>query len=615
MPKSKANTSNSQLVPTESPVPGVSIELATLLVQGVKARRKANKASTSDASADNEEDEAKVRELQNTADDKTVLFLNALQRQVENSSAAAAPSSTSSSSRERTTKKKHDAPTNCIIFLLETLSDTSNSYILRRAALTITREILERSSNARAYLAEGQCLLDFVSMVEGISTDNQHGQETSEGGGHNSNATMATASIFQLEAIELVHHLASKFGRFYTRFVVASRLVGDISAANLSMHTATTQSQRANMGILRKERDNALEHGVKACHNFQRMIERADGYFRVLVPRMGGFNNMTTTRSTSQTTNEGTAETKSKSLENHVVESTESAVSNQARKGGEDDDELNGDSDDDSIDWEEGEMDFDGESTTNELQVENDKKEFSVIDHQSAVEQTLDIMSRGGALLDGKLAVPVGGGAVPESTAVKDTSTGQNTSTNIDPRPGNEDAVLSETRKKLHNLVQKFTKRLPRLNRWLHALSYADGMVERAVMDPATAVNTNTAQAPVSLILLSEEKRALRSEILRLMLKLRNEVEGVLKSSGTLGIQPQNGDDRKNVTTGEEHLLGQVHQQSTAESVETRADVQGNDSSEVKRPWPPGETDASFSANGKKKKAKTSRFKVIYRKK
>ena len=86
MPKSKAS---SLFVPTESPVPSVSFEVGTLLVQAIKARRKyLSKAYSGEQEGGEEEEDTaqKLQKLQNSADDKTKLFLNELKQNVQSSS-------------------------------------------------------------------------------------------------------------------------------------------------------------------------------------------------------------------------------------------------------------------------------------------------------------------------------------------------------------------------------------------------------------------------------------------------------------------------------------------------------------------------------------------------
>lgn len=202
------------IIPTESPVSGVNIELANLLVQAIKARRKflSKSKSSSSTEDDDAERQSMLQNLQNKVNDKTNAFLNDLRRRVEHSSAASA----SKASSRRSNKPTSSPPTHCLEFLLGVLSDRSNSFHLRRSALDLAREILERSADARAYLAGGRFLLDFVSVVEGVENDHVEDVEDHSTGASISN--MSPKAMFQLEAMELIHHLATKFGKFYTQF-------------------------------------------------------------------------------------------------------------------------------------------------------------------------------------------------------------------------------------------------------------------------------------------------------------------------------------------------------------------------------------------------------------
>ena len=431
-----------------SPVPGLNIEAATLLVQAVKARRRYfSKQTTSQSAADDaggatnsEEEESKrqsaLEELKNTADDKSTELMNELKRQVQ--------TACRNGGRRR---EEASAPVKCAEFLVETLSDSENSFRLRRAGLAVLRDILVRSSDSRAFLATGRHLLDFVAMIEAVSHQND-GQDARQ-----------EQSAFQLEAIELVQEMAAKFGQIYTQFTVAGRLLGDVST-ECADDVAGQRSK--NMSLLRRERDAALEHGSKACETMRRMINRADGYFRVLVPRFGGFAQ---------------------------AGDGESILDN--------DEELKGDdlSDDDSVDWEDGELGLDEDEG----------------DHELAVDQTLDILKFSGALLDGSMAIKIGAPADDE------TAFGQR--------------QLSETRQKLQVLVDKLSKRQPRLKQWILALSKADGMEERTLRDPA-----NSTTGPTSLVLLSEQKRSSRSEVLRNLLSVRNEMDHIVEAAARLGI-------------------------------------------------------------------------------
>jgi hypothetical protein len=267
------------------------------------------------------------------------------------------------------------------------------------------------------------------------------------------------------------------------------------------------------------------------------MIERADIYFRILVPRFGGFNT--------------------------------SIESIHKRDTGNDDDDDD-DVDDGSIDWEEGDV---------ELLI--DDAEHNIVginnDHQAAVSHTLAVMEKTGALLEGALAIQVHGDK--SEADVNLPATGQ------DHVPDDVSA-----RKKLQNLVVKLSHRLSRMNQWIFALSYADGMDERTVIDPITP------RPLISLVLLSEEKRAVRSMILQRMMKVRGEIECVLHSASKLGIVQK--ESRSEVK------IRAIERAGISAAVNRIA----NDTlAGIKRP--------SLPPLSKRKRTKIPRINVIYRKK
>ena len=607
MPRTKTSIpSNAQdacaLVPTESPVPGVKIELAILLVQAVKAHRtflSKSSSKTEDDDADRESlRRALLRNLRDAANDKSASFLNELKRLVQNKSSWSP--SASSSRRGGTNSAPADAPVRCAEFLLEILSNGSNSFHLRRSALGLTREILERSSAARAFFACGRCLLNFARMVEGVEND-QVGEDGHNGGAYRGRSELPPKSLFQLEAMELIHDLAFKFGQFYTQFTVASRLLGDVSI-NFSLHhiirdaaynsddaqnggSTVIQSQCANMRILRSGRNTALECGPKAVTILEGMVERADQYFRVLVPRFGGFNG----ESLEKLATHGKSAEISATFDSKLAASTDGFASNDNKDGGVNNDE---DDDDSSIDWEDGDFESleneNSNSGTNPLFTDiNDNDSInddSLIDHHDAVTHTLEVMERSGALLEGTLSIQVRGGKSIEVGPMGNPATDQD-------QAHVEEVIL---RRKLQNLADKFFRRLPRLNRLISALSHADGMEERTVVDPITA------RSLVSLVLLSEGKRAARSKLLQRMMKVRGEIEGVLRSSSKLGISLEESGTKVKA-------LGKGGDTARVNGVSHFA-VAG-----VKRPSMPSGPDTS-AVLSKKKKSKTSRFNVIYRK-
>jgi hypothetical protein len=128
-------------------------------------------------------------------------------------------------------------------------------------------------------------------------------------------------------------------------------------------------------------------------------------------------------------------------------------------------------------------------------------------------------------------------------------------------------------------------------------------MEERAVMDPATAVLPGTRQivGPVSLVLLSQEKRAMRGKMLQRMMQIREDLVGVWRSSESLGITPD------------------MKKGALVRVAEGSNDV-SNDASTVARtneipPIIPSRSNSMALPNfiRKRKVSKTSGFHVIYR--
>jgi hypothetical protein len=130
------NAAAQLLVPTEPPVPGVKLELGTLLIEAIKARRKfLSKSSSlsvrSTADGDNntiESGRELLQTLQDTVHDKTTTFINELKRSVLNKSSSS--SAYSSVSYNRTnystpTSTTTNAPVRCFEFLLDILSNNN----------------------------------------------------------------------------------------------------------------------------------------------------------------------------------------------------------------------------------------------------------------------------------------------------------------------------------------------------------------------------------------------------------------------------------------------------------------------------------------------------------
>jgi hypothetical protein len=263
----------------------------------------------------------------------------------------------------------------------------------------------------------------------------------------------------------------------------------------------------------------------------------------------------------------------------------------------------NNEEDCDSIDWEDGDETLpefhdkeEDAQPLNEKHQDNDQSHhddpynksltpdttFSPLamnhfDHDAAVTQTLAVMEKSGALHEGALAIQL------------DSSAPHNS---LQSHPNNN--VVHEQLKKL---VQQLTARkLPRLNRWIHALGHADAMEERSVEDSTTGGGT---AGPVSLVVLSEEKRALRRSLLKRMMTVRSEVEAVLRAAQALGA------------LAEEEKLAMVGD-SEVDAVPSKEE--GVDPTCRKSMWLSSSV-GSGMAPAPKKKPRCAKFKVIYRKK
>ncbi|KAL3787418.1 hypothetical protein HJC23_001815 [Cyclotella cryptica] len=120
--------------------------------------------------------------------------------------------------------------THCMQFLLETLSNDENSFHLRRAAFSLLKEILERSSDARAHLSNGSLLMDYIAMIQRVNVVKQ---EEAPSSNINGGVVDMSRNMFQQEELEIIHFLVERFGKFYPKFLVALRITGEISIGAL----------------------------------------------------------------------------------------------------------------------------------------------------------------------------------------------------------------------------------------------------------------------------------------------------------------------------------------------------------------------------------------------
>ena len=239
--------------------------------------------------------------------------------------------------------------------------------------------------------------------------------------------------------------------------------------------------------------------------------------------------------------------------------------------------------DDASIEWEEGDSDYfhENESPRGNLLTEVDTPAAHIktetrhgfdTDHHKAVAHTLSIIQRSGVIREGGLSVELGS-SIENSTIAYDT--------------------CRDARTKLKKLVYDLTSQLlPQLNKWIHALSNADGMEERTVNDPSNADG-----GLVSLKLLSTEKRALRTSLLKRMLKVKGHVETTIQSANLLGTM-----------TEEEFQHSNANQDCSA-ATDNSGTVPG---AARKRAWL---SHVPVASKPKTKKSRASKFNILYHKK
>jgi hypothetical protein len=98
-------------------------------------------------------------------------------------------------------------------------------------------------------------------MIEGVEYEqvmavvgeDEKGRDDNDGG--RSRGQLSPRALFQLEAIELIHDMSTKYGNLYTEFMVASRLLGDVST-NLTM-------QHHHYNISHEDRGNAAPENAE----------------------------------------------------------------------------------------------------------------------------------------------------------------------------------------------------------------------------------------------------------------------------------------------------------------------------------------------------------------
>lgn len=415
------------------------------------------------------------------SEDATAAFLNGARREASSSGRGGRSENgwTIEQHGEGTTES---VPVACLSFLLGLFSadDGSVKLATRRAALALASELLQRSAECRESFAAAEPLRQFLEVVSNMATSNHNADNDSD---------TALKLLVQQEAARLLSETSDRFGIHYPRLTVAARFLEEregIVLPRTSSSAGTNASGLADlvsnnaMAELRRGRDLAMAKIGKAHGRIRKIHSRADEYFEILVPRIGG-------SAPAKGPDQGDVALTSKGL-------------------GDD-----GDEDDDDIDWEEGDDDD---------EVVGASKAHLPEDHEKAVERTLAQMGRSRGIVDGGIEISLGRGGETEATGG-----------GID--GGASAATAAAAREMLGRCVQLLSEtHLPRLSFWAECLGKADMMIQQLAQQDGS-----TTQTPqTSLVAMTSSLRKKRAETLSLVLALKRDSAKTIASAARLGI-------------------------------------------------------------------------------
>jgi len=393
-----------------------------------------------------------------------------------------------------------------------------------RAGLFLARELLLRSKDCRATIAGSSGSSDFLTTVM---------EQTPL---LPTTAPTTQTIMAQREAVQLLELLATRYGHtHYPCMVVAhvgliDRLVarGIQTNVSLSFHSRARddQSTMATMGRLREQRDAALRYGDKEYNKVQRLVQRADACFPILMPRFAFQNNTRFPRLTpppppTSTTlvnimSEDTTKETSVDGSNTVAATaiTTAVTTNEVNIDSwhEDDEDDN----DDSVDWEDGAAQEDLELDNREHQSMEDSYE----NHEAAVERTLAVMQNEngtGILTDGGLDIDFSSSTAAEYDDA--TTTGNRHPENDKDETVADLTTMDDAKSRASQVLNKCVHRLgerhmPRLARYMEGLVAADSMT----------FSNNTA----SLVVLPDKARRQRAVLLQKLMDIKGAVATVL---------------------------------------------------------------------------------------
>jgi hypothetical protein len=349
---------------------------------------------------------------------------------------------------------------------------------VRRSALLLSSLLLQKSKFCRLHLEQESHIADWVTN---IVAERRVWKDPNKATLH--------LPLLQGEAISLLSYLLDNgYGRVYPKIGVAYTSLRH-QCPNLDV---VPMSGIGGMATWRKFRDIALLYGEKEIERVDKLLQRANRYLEVLVPRVGIIGNDTETTTTTFLTDR------------------------KPQQSGHDSDDVDKDNENNDADEEESDVDWeDGDGLE-----ENGGAMFggrtNQAMHISAVDKTMAAMESAGTILlrGGELEIEFGAQTCDGNYSNTITDDGDD---NGPPR-----TVLDpKVRKNLEKCIQKLSRNhLPRLTAWLEGLRNADILV----------------MTSSSLVSMSSESRKQRLDLVERLSEVKQQIANTLSSASRLNL-------------------------------------------------------------------------------
>jgi len=418
-------------------------------------------------------------------------------------------------------------PYSMFLYLWELQQEHKRVHV-RRAALFLSGWLLLRSNQCRSFLDQETHLADWVSSVVDL-VDEPTKIVLSASSSASASRTLRQRCLLQKEAMALVSHLLDKgYGKHYSKLGVAAKslcqrcsssVVNEVSEESWAATSGNSAAQRRNF------RDLAILHGPKELSKVERLLDKAEDCFLVLVPRFvptrmiadGNHGGNSNTNKADKTEHSGNAD-------HHREDRTGSNGDGGSGSGS--------DSDESAIDWEDG----------NEDQ-ENDNTEDQERQHHSAVERTMAAMEQtsGTTLFEGGALEIDFDRRTDEHEAVPKNATPAAVTA------ASRDSVRA--RRRLRAIVRKLSDtHLVRLSAWLDGLRHSDGL--KAVVHRGNDNDKDNHAA--SLVAVSSETNALRRERIEELSAAKHDIARVVASASRLLRNEDDDNDNDNGNKNEQ---------------------------------------------------------------